>query len=263
MPTNLKCRFEFNSDSCDDIKQGHTNFKACAYDARTHLAPVAPAAATGNTVSTAEVASEATSDHNTVGKVEAKTTAGTNDTTNAVAATELADVPVPQAAASPEAGNALAERAREDVAAAADGEPESEAGALGVDVFLLEDLEGDFDRLGADEGFEFLHLFLGGVVHVDVGDVGICGERCDLVVLLLLAEGGGGVKAERLHIEVRNKCAEGAPYHSDADVGYVVGNQDIIDIINDSIKKFQSSAGRVGAEGVMKCDSSKVDWGLY
>ncbi|KAF9053394.1 hypothetical protein BJ165DRAFT_1608055 [Panaeolus papilionaceus] len=151
-----------------------------------HLASVAPASTARDTVSTAEVAREATSDDDTVGDVEAETTAGTNNTTDAVTSTELADVPIPQAAAGPEAGNALAERPREDVAAAADGEPEAEAGPLGVDVFLFEDLEGDFDGLGTDEGFELLHFFIGGVVHVDVCDVGIGGEWGDLVVLLLL-----------------------------------------------------------------------------
>ena len=147
---------------------------------------MAPAATARDAVTTAEVAGEATSDDDTVGQVKAETTARTNDTTDTVAATELADVPVPQAAAGPEAGNALAERAREDVAAAADGEPESEAGALGVDVFLFEDLEGDFDGLSTDEGLELVHFLFGGVVHVDVGDAGIGGERGNFMVLLLL-----------------------------------------------------------------------------
>ncbi|KAF9041584.1 putative necrosis-inducing factor-domain-containing protein [Panaeolus papilionaceus] len=44
---------------------------------------------------------------------------------------------------------------------------------------------------------------------------------------------------------------------------FVVGNQDIIDIINDSIKRFQSSAGRVGAKGTMNCGGTDVEWGLY
>ncbi|KAM0233352.1 hypothetical protein ACHAPO_007046 [Fusarium lateritium] len=46
-----------------------------------------------------------------------------------------------------------------------------------------------------------------------------------------------------------------------------IGNQDVIDLINDSIKKFQWK-GRVGAEGVMSCKGwldSRVDmkWGIY
>lgn len=46
------------------------------------------------------------------------------------------------------------------------------------------------------------------------------------------------------------------------------GGQDVIDIINDSIKKFGSS-GKVGAKGVMPCDGTtagttvKVLWGIY
>ncbi|PPR05568.1 hypothetical protein CVT24_003234 [Panaeolus cyanescens] len=47
-----------------------------------------------------------------------------------------------------------------------------------------------------------------------------------------------------------------------------VGNSDIIDLINDSIKKFQWN-GKVGAKGVMPCQTDpgaikvKVDWTIY
>ncbi|PPR05584.1 hypothetical protein CVT24_002785 [Panaeolus cyanescens] len=47
-----------------------------------------------------------------------------------------------------------------------------------------------------------------------------------------------------------------------------VGNSDIIDLINDSIKKF-SWNGKVGAKGVMKCQTDpglhliSVDWTIY
>ncbi|PPR05089.1 hypothetical protein CVT24_010078 [Panaeolus cyanescens] len=135
------------------------------------LAAATPAATARDAVGTAKVAVEAASDDDTVGEVEAETTAGTNDTTDAVASTKLADVPVVDAGRAPEAGDALAEGAGEDVAAAADGEPEAEAGSLGVDIFLLEDLKGDVDGVGTDEGLELLHLFLGGVGHVDLGDL--------------------------------------------------------------------------------------------
>ncbi|KAF9054911.1 putative necrosis-inducing factor-domain-containing protein [Panaeolus papilionaceus] len=47
-----------------------------------------------------------------------------------------------------------------------------------------------------------------------------------------------------------------------------IGNQDIIDVINDSVRRFQWN-GRVGAKGEMKCQSDpggiwhKTDWGIY
>ncbi|PPR06116.1 hypothetical protein CVT24_004216 [Panaeolus cyanescens] len=122
-------------------------------------------------VGAAEVAVGTADDNNTVGKAEPDTAAGANHTTNKVASTELANVPEVNTDAAPEARDALAERAREDVAAAAAGEPEPEAGALGFDVLLFESLEGDFDGFGANEFFEFLHFLLGGIGHVDLGDL--------------------------------------------------------------------------------------------
>ncbi|KAF4464653.1 hypothetical protein FALBO_8509 [Fusarium albosuccineum] len=42
-----------------------------------------------------------------------------------------------------------------------------------------------------------------------------------------------------------------------------VGNQDIIDLINDSIARYGGN-GLVGAKGEMKCNGGcTVDWGLY
>ncbi|KAF9037505.1 Ecp2 effector protein, partial [Panaeolus papilionaceus] len=48
---------------------------------------------------------------------------------------------------------------------------------------------------------------------------------------------------------------------------YRVGNEDVMDIIHDSITKFQRD-GRVAAKGVMPCDniatgSVSVLWGIY
>jgi hypothetical protein len=48
---------------------------------------------------------------------------------------------------------------------------------------------------------------------------------------------------------------------------YKVGNQDIIDLINDSVSKFQRD-GLVGSKGVMNCQQLGLDltyvlWGLY
>ncbi|KAF3158723.1 hypothetical protein TWF788_004529 [Orbilia oligospora] len=51
-------------------------------------------------------------------------------------------------------------------------------------------------------------------------------------------------------------------------VEFTVGGQDVIDVINDAVKRFGSS-GRVGARGVMPCDGTtagtrvNVLWGLY
>ncbi|PPR08227.1 hypothetical protein CVT24_001242 [Panaeolus cyanescens] len=50
-------------------------------------------------------------------------------------------------------------------------------------------------------------------------------------------------------------------------VSYRVGNQDVIDLINDSINRFQQD-GRVAARGVMPCDqitpgTVRILWGIY
>lgn len=50
-----------------------------------------------------------------------------------------------------------------------------------------------------------------------------------------------------------------------------VGNGDIIDVINDSISRFQTADGKVGAKGTFDCSTvdvagdgySPVDWGIY
>ena len=64
-------------------------------------------------------------------------------------------------------------------------------------------------------------------------------------------------------------CAFGVEVKgADTFVGqYKVGNSDIIDLINDSINRFQSG-GRVGSEGRMPCQkvvggNAWVTWGLY
>lgn len=50
-------------------------------------------------------------------------------------------------------------------------------------------------------------------------------------------------------------------------VNFVVGGQDVIDIINDTIEKFGNSDGKVGAKGDMKCNGNSkqqnVKWGIY
>ncbi|KAF3392821.1 hypothetical protein F1880_008720 [Penicillium rolfsii] len=50
-------------------------------------------------------------------------------------------------------------------------------------------------------------------------------------------------------------------------VSFKTGNQDVIDIINDAIKKFGRSDGRIGAKGTMQCQGNikeqTVDWGIY
>jgi hypothetical protein len=53
---------------------------------------------------------------------------------------------------------------------------------------------------------------------------------------------------------------------TDGNVNFVVGGQDVIDIINTAIEKFGSS-GKVGAKGDMSCNGNvkdqSVNWGLY
>ncbi|KAJ5611255.1 hypothetical protein N7510_007974 [Penicillium lagena] len=60
-------------------------------------------------------------------------------------------------------------------------------------------------------------------------------------------------------------CAFGV---TNSDKGFKIGNQDIIDLINGSISRFQWS-GLVGAKGEMSCqddfsvEDETVSWGLY
>jgi hypothetical protein len=63
-------------------------------------------------------------------------------------------------------------------------------------------------------------------------------------------------------------CAFGVDKSDTTNVGYV-GNQDIIDLINESIRRF-SYNGKVGSKGSMDCqsaqgvvDSVRFGWGLY
>lgn len=52
----------------------------------------------------------------------------------------------------------------------------------------------------------------------------------------------------------------------DGNVNFVVGGQDVIDLINESVKRFASD-GKVGARGNMDCNgnvhSQGVLWGIY
>jgi hypothetical protein len=85
--------------------------------------------------------------------------------------------------------------------------------------------------------------------------------------------GGGtwtvGAGGEQHQLVQLGTCAFGARgAGSTANAAYI-GNQDIIDLINSSIQKF-SWNGKVGAKGVMNCQSLKgtfesvdMEWGLY
>lgn len=48
---------------------------------------------------------------------------------------------------------------------------------------------------------------------------------------------------------------------------FVVGGQDVIDIINEAVKRFGDSGGKVGAKGNMDCNGNvkqqPVLWGIY
>lgn len=64
----------------------------------------------------------------------------------------------------------------------------------------------------------------------------------------------------------------GAGTTTPPDVGFNVGNSDIIDIINESVARFTNSDGLVGSKGVMQCQGEvvssgvqdvQVTWGLY
>ncbi|KAK9848647.1 hypothetical protein MYU51_015677 [Penicillium brevicompactum] len=63
-------------------------------------------------------------------------------------------------------------------------------------------------------------------------------------------------------------CAFGVTYNRPINPAIMhLGNQDIIDLIKDSIKKFEWY-GKVGSKGMMKCkvnngDHQIVRWGLY
>lgn len=53
----------------------------------------------------------------------------------------------------------------------------------------------------------------------------------------------------------------------DGNVNFVVGGQDVIDIINDAIAQFGNKDGLVGSKGEMSCNGNvhdqAVSWGIY
>jgi hypothetical protein len=67
------------------------------------------------------------------------------------------------------------------------------------------------------------------------------------------------VRSGSCHLSVQNNGAQG-------DAWYLVGAQDVVDIINESIKRYGSN-GRVGAKGSMWCtgdvNANGVHWWLY
>lgn len=86
-------------------------------------------------------------------------------------------------------------------------------------------------------------------------------------------------KAEDCRQITRNIAREGSwnvgPFHDRTVVAYAscqftisatiwtnIGNEDIIDIINDSIDKFQWE-GKVGARGEMECGGNQIIWGIH
>ena len=61
-------------------------------------------------------------------------------------------------------------------------------------------------------------------------------------------------------------CAFGVQGGKKGDLTFRVGNQDIIDIVHDAIKKFGRDS-RVGAKGEMTCNAAvfppRISWGIY
>lgn len=62
-------------------------------------------------------------------------------------------------------------------------------------------------------------------------------------------------------------CAFGAQKVSGGSSVHYVGNEDIRDLITDSIRKFGRNDGKIGAKGRMGCNapgnSSAIEWGIY
>ncbi|KAF9776746.1 hypothetical protein IL306_005037 [Fusarium sp. DS 682] len=85
--------------------------------------------------------------------------------------------------------------------------------------------------------------------------------------------GGGtwtvGAGGEHHQLVQYGTCAFGAQGAGSSMNAAHIGNQDIIDLINDSIARFQWE-GKVGAAGEMSCESitglfdgAKMRWGIY
>ncbi|PLN79765.1 hypothetical protein BDW42DRAFT_194896 [Aspergillus taichungensis] len=85
-------------------------------------------------------------------------------------------------------------------------------------------------------------------------------------------KGGGTWKVSQIGAQYQlvefGTCAFGAEGNA-ANTAYV-GNQDIMDIINESIRKFGRPDGKVGAKGTVDCQSDRgamgvgrLDWGIY
>ncbi|KAF1935723.1 hypothetical protein EJ02DRAFT_415327 [Clathrospora elynae] len=84
-----------------------------------------------------------------------------------------------------------------------------------------------------------------------------------------IAGGGTWTVADGQHQLVQfGTCAFGVQPYDGLNFAYI-GNQDIIDLINESIRRF-SYNGKVGSKGEMGCQSGQglvggvdVNWGLY
>ena len=97
-------------------------------------------------------------------------------------------------------------------------------------------------------------------------------EDCRKVIAILERDLGGSWKPEvvgKRHREIADAgtCHFGVEATSvNGNVNFEVGAQDVIDIINESIKRFGGS-GRVGAKGTMGCNGNikqqSVKWGIY
>jgi hypothetical protein len=96
-------------------------------------------------------------------------------------------------------------------------------------------------------------------------------EDCKQIIKNIEGDGGAtwttGISGQRQLVSY-GECKFGVQSKSGADgnVTFKVGSQDIIDLINEAIKRF-GGGGKVGAKGIVDCDGNvhdtTIEWGLY
>ncbi|KAF4436166.1 hypothetical protein F53441_13310 [Fusarium austroafricanum] len=93
-------------------------------------------------------------------------------------------------------------------------------------------------------------------------------KDCQKITRNIAGDGRWDLTVRHRQVVQYGTCAFGAEIVGQLTAGYI-GNTDIIDLINDSINKFQWE-GKVGAAGEMSCKSlsgrfsdARVRWGIY